>query len=417
MLHAPTSPPVVDAMHRLVDDGQLAGAATLVWRRGRIEHAAAVGVRDLDTAVPMERDTIFRIASMSKPITSVAALTLWEEGRFALDEPITQCAPEFATMRVLRSPTGPLHDTEPAVRPITFGDLLTHRAGFTYGDFWPGPIAAAHTAALGGDIDTPLAPDDWAAALASLPLIAQPGVAFHYGHATDLLGILLARLEGAPLGDVLSTRVFDPLGMGDTGFTVPAASANRQAAACGVDDAGRPVSRRDGPGGSFVHDRPADWTYQSGGQGLWSTVDDYLAFARLFIGGGAVDGVRVLRPETLAMMTRDHLTVEQREGATMFGMPLFGTGHGFGLGVAVVIDPATASPMLCQGQTGTVGWPGGFGGWWQADASDGSVYVLLSHCMVEMSQLAQGIGLGAYAARAAFHAAASVTGRLARPDV
>jgi CubicO group peptidase (beta-lactamase class C family) len=394
-------------MQRLVADGQLAGAATLVWRRGQIAHADTAGERDLDLRLPMERDTIFRIASMSKPITSVAALTLWEEGRFALDEPITRWAPELAAMRVLRSPNSPLHDSEPAARPITFGDLLTHRAGFTYGDFWSGPIAAAHAETLGGDIDTPLAPDDWVAALATLPLIAQPGAAFHYGHATDLLGVLLARIEGATLGEVLHDRVFGPLGMRDTGFTVPSASRHRQAAACGVDDAGRPVSRRDGPGGSFVHERPADWTHQSGGQGLWSTVDDYLAFARLFIGGGQVDGVRVLRPETVAMMCRDHLTADQRQTASMFGTPLFGTGHGFGLGVAVVIDPDTASPMLCQGRSGTVGWPGGFGGWWQADPADESVFVLLSHCMVDLSQLAQGLGLGAYAARQAFHAAAS----------
>ena len=136
-------------------------------------------------------------------------------------------------------------------------------------------------------------------------------------------------------------------------------------------------------------------------------MDDYLAFARLFIGDGAVDGVRVLEPDTLAMMTRDHLTAEQRQSATMFGLPLFGTGHGFGLGVAVVIDPATADAMLCRGGAGTVGWPGGFGGWWQADPTEESVYVLLSHCMVDLPQLARGIGLGAYAARAAFHAAAS----------
>jgi len=394
-------------MQPLVDQGHLPGAATLVWRRGHVVHAAGVGARDLDLALPVERHTIFRIASMSKPITSLAALTLWEEGRFALDEPITRWAPEFAAMRVLRDPTGALDDTDPAARPITFGDLLTHRAGFTYGDFWSGPIAAAHTVALGGDIDTPLSPDAWMAALASLPLIAQPGAAFHYGHATDLLGLLLARIEGTTLGNVLQTRVFAPLGMRDTGFTVPPAARQRQAAACGFDDGGCLVSRRDGPGGSFVHERPAHWTYESGGQGLWSTVDDYLAFARLFIGGGAVDGVRLVKPETLAMMTRDHLTEDQRRAATMFGLPLFGTGHGFGLGVAVVIDPATAQSTLCGGAAGTVGWPGGFGGWWQADPTDETVFVLLAHSMVELPQLAQGIGLGAYAARAAFHAAAS----------
>lgn len=152
---------------------------------------------------------------------------------------------------------------------------------------------------------------------------------------------------------------------------------------------------------------------------MWSTADDYLAFARLFIGGGAVDGVRLLTPETLAMMTRDQLTAEQRQTATMFGMPLFGTGHGFGLGAAVVIDPVTASPMLCQGHAGTVGWPGGFGGWWQADPTDGSVSVLLPHSMVEPSQLAQGIGLGVNTARPALNAAASAcaTATLVRLDV
>jgi CubicO group peptidase (beta-lactamase class C family) len=404
----PVLPAVLDATQRFVDQGHLAGAVTLVWRRGQVVHASGVGVRDLDDRRPVERDTIFRIASMSKPITSVAALTLWQEGRFALDEPITRWAPEFAAMRVLRSATGALDHTEPAARPITFGDLMTHRAGLTYGDFWPGPIAAAHTTALGGDIDTPLAPDDWIAALASLPLIAHPGAAFHYGHATDLLGLLLARIEDATLGEVLQARVCDPLGMRDTRFTVPDADRHRQAAACGFDAAGRLVSRRDGPGGSFVHERPTHWSYESGGQGLWSTVDDYLAFARVFIGGGAVDGMRLLKPETLAMMTRDHLTAEQRGSAAMFGMPLFGSGHGFGLGVAVVIDPPTAAATLCRGHAGTVGWPGGFGGWWQADPIDESVYILLSHCMVDLSQLAEGIGLGGYTARADFHTAASL---------
>lgn len=400
-----TLPAVGDAIQTLVDQQQLAGAATLVWRRGEVVHAAGAGQRNLDLGLPVERDTIFRIASMSKPITAVAALTLVESGRIALDEPIVRWAPEFAAMRVLRSPASSMDDTVPAARAITFGDLLTHRAGLTYGAFWPGPMAAAFADALGGDIDSAVAPDAWIAGLASLPLVAQPGTAFTYGHATDLLGLLLARIEGTSLGEVLQSRVFGPLGMRDTGFTVTPANRHRRAAACGFDDAGRPVTRQDGPGRSFLAERPAHYTYESGGQGLWSTLDDYLAFARLFIGGGAVDGTRVLRPETIVLMTQDQLTSEQRVNATMFGMPLFGTGHGFGLGVTVVIDPDTASPMLCKGHAGTVGWPGGFGGWWQADPVDESVYILLSHCMVEPEQLAQGIGLGAYAARAAFHAA------------
>lgn len=407
MSDTPVLPAVVEAIQPFIDQGHLAGAATLVWRRGRIVHAAGAGVRDLDDARPVQRDTLFRIASMSKPVTSVAALSLLDDGRFALDDPITGWAPEFADVRVLRSPTGPLGETEPAARPITFGDLLTHRSGLTYGDFWPGPLAEAYATRLGGDIDTPLTPDAWVAALASLPLIAQPGAAFHYGHGTDLLGVLLARIEGTTLGEVLQARVCGPLGMRDTGFTVPASQRHRQAAGCGFDDAGRPAARREGPGGSFLHERPAHWTFESGGQGLWSTVDDYLAFARLFVEGGTVDGVRVLTPDTMAMMSRDHLSDGQRSTASMFGMPLFGTGHGFGLGVAVVVDPEHAAATLCRGHAGTVSWPGSFGGWWQADPVDESVCVLLTHSMVELAQLAQGIGLGAYAAREAFHRAAT----------
>jgi len=200
MSDTPVLPAVVEAIQPFIDQGHLAGAATLVWRRGRIVHAAGAGVRDLDDGRPVQRDTLFRIASMSKPVTSVAALSLLDEGRFALDDPITRWAPEFADVRVLRSPTGPLGETEPAARPITFGDLLTHRSGLTYGDFWPGALAEAYATRLGGDIDTPLTPDAWVAALASLPLIAQPGAAFHYGHGTDLLGVLLARIEGTTLG-------------------------------------------------------------------------------------------------------------------------------------------------------------------------------------------------------------------------
>ena len=210
----------IDA-ERCVEAGELAGAAALVWREGRVAQIATVGRRDLRAGLPVERDTIFRIASMTKPVTTVAALMLLDEGRFGLDEPITICAPEFAHMRVLRDPDGPLDETDEAARPITFRDLLTHRSGLTYGDFHRGPIARAHAETLGPQIDNPLTPDEWIARLATLPLIDQPGAGFHYGLSTDLLGFLIARLEGAPLGEVLERRVFAPLGMRDTGFVVP----------------------------------------------------------------------------------------------------------------------------------------------------------------------------------------------------
>jgi len=307
-------------------------------------------------------------------------------------------------MRVLRAPAGPIDDTLPADRPITVDDLLTHRSGLTYGAFHPGPLEQAHDRALGGDIDSSVAPDDWIAALALLPLIDQPGAAFHYGHSTDLLGLLIARIENAPLGEVLARRIFRPLGMTDTGFIVPREQRKRRSKMFGFDDAGALVERTAVK--AFVAERPDDMTFVSGGQGLWSTVDDYLAFARLFVGDGAVDGVRVLRPDTLALMTTNRLTDVQRANARLLGLPTF-TAHGFGLGVAVVLDPERASPIRCRGHVGTVGWPGAYGGWWQADPVDRSVLVFLAHNSFELDQLAQGIGLGVYSAITRFHAVAT----------
>lgn len=398
--------PIATALKGYVEAGDLAGGVTLVWRNGRVVQACAVGWRDIEAAAPMTLDTIFRIASMSKPITSLAALMLMEEGAFALDDPIARVAPEFADMRVLRTPDSPLDDTAPAARPITFEDLLTHRAGLTYGGVHSGPIAAAYTQALGGDIDSHVAPDDWIAGLAALPLIDQPGAAFHYSNATDLLGLLVARIDGAPLGEVLQRRIFGPLGMHDTGFLVPPEKRHRRAGMYGFDEAGRLIARATLSGGPFVAERPADMAFTSGGQGLWSTVEDYLAFARLFLGDGSVDGVRLLRPDTLALMTANRLTDAQRAQARTLGMPVF-TAHGFGLGVAVVLDPQNAASYRCKGGVGTVGWPGAYGGWWQADPTDGSAMVFLAHNSFELEQLSKGIGLGVYGAIGEVHALAS----------
>ena len=402
----PQDDPIAAAIGAYVDAGEFAGAVTLVWRGGKVVQSACVGWRDIEAALPIERDTIFRIASMSKPITSAAALMLFDEGRFALDDPIARWAPEFSSMRVLRSPTDALDLTEPARRPITFEDLLTHRSGLTYGGVYAGPIAKAYADALGGDIDSEVAPDDWIAGLAALPLIDQPGAGFHYGCSTDLLGLLLARIEDAPLDEVLARRIFTPLGMRDTGFTVAKDKRDRRATMYGFDEAERLIPRPAPPSGAFMAERPETLSYVSGGQGLWSTVDDYLAFARMFIGDGAVDGVRLLRPETLALMTTNRLTESQRAKAETLGMPVF-TAHGFGLGVAVVLDPEKAAPTRCRGGVGTVGWPGAYGGWWQADPTDDSVMVFLAHNSFELDQLANGIGLGVYGAITRFHALAS----------
>ncbi len=402
------SDPIAAMLGRYVDADEIAGAATLVWKGGKVLQTCVTGWRDRESLDLLGRDAIFRIASMTKPVTSVAALMLVDEGRIALTDPISRWAPEFADMRVLRSPTGPLDETDPASREITFNDLLTHRSGLTYGSFHAGPIQPAYDAALGGDIDSHVAPDDWIAALAGLPLIDQPGGGFHYGNSTDLLGFLIARIEGEPLGAVLQRRIFGPLGMTDTGFTVPADKAHRKAQLYGFDAAGEMIPRPTGASGAgaVLPERPTDMTYVSGSGGLWSTLDDYLAFARLFLGDGAVDGVRLLRPETLKAMMTNQLTEDQRARGETLGMPIF-TAHGFGYGLAVVMDPDTAAVTRCKGGLGTVGWPGAYGGWWQADPTTGTVMIFLVHNVMELEQMAMGIGLGVYGAITEFHGLAT----------
>jgi CubicO group peptidase (beta-lactamase class C family) len=390
----------------LVEAGKLAGAAALICREGTVQEVVAVGRRDLVSGMPVQRDTIFRIASLTKPVTTAAALSMLDQGRFALDDPISGCAPELAGLRVLRDPEGPLDASDEAARPITFRDLLTHRAGLTYGDFHRGPIGRAYAEALGTQIDNPLTPGEWIGRLATLPLIDQPGAGFHYGHSTDLLGFLLARLEGAPLSAVLEQQVFAPLGMSDTFFTVPPSKRDRRAALCGFDDQGRLTTLSAAPGGQAQAERPEGMTFESGGQGLWSTLDDYLAFARMLIGDDAA-AAPLLRRDTLATMTSNQLTAEQRAAARLLGRPIFATGHGYGMGVAVVMDPAGADPLRCRGGVGTIGWPGAYGGWWQADPTTRSVLIFLAHNMVELQQMARGIGLGVWEAIGSFHGVAT----------
>jgi CubicO group peptidase (beta-lactamase class C family) len=401
------APEIQKLIQNVVDEGQLAGAATAIWRDGELETACA-GWRDIEARLPIERDTIFRIASMTKPITSLAALMLVDEGKIALHDPISKYAPEFSHMRVLKSPDGPLDETEDSARAISFEHLLTHRSGLTYRDFHRGPIGRAYHDALGGDIDCELAPDEWIRRLANLPLIDQPGNAMYYSRSTDLLGFLIARIEGASLGTVLDRRIFAPLGMKDTGFVVPQEKQHRRAAMYGFTDTGALTKRTTwGKWDDVVMpERPPDMAYESGGQGLWSTLDDYLKFARLFLGDGAVDGVRLLRPETLAMMMTNQLTDSQRARFTLLGQKPFAVGRGFGLGVSVVLRTDRADFMR-RGSPGTVSWPGAFGGWWQADPQQKSVLIFLAQNTVDLTLMAKGIGLGVWAAIEQFSAAAT----------
>jgi CubicO group peptidase (beta-lactamase class C family) len=345
------------ALQPFVDRGELAGVVTLTSRGGEIVQAETIGWSDLETRTPMRSDTLFRIASMTKPITSVAALMLVEEGRIALADPISRWVPELADPRVLRDAAGPLHDTEAARRAITVEDLLTHRSGVAYGFSSEGPLQPAYERALGDPAMNRLSPDEWLAALGGLPLAHQPGERFHYGHSTDVLGFLIGRVEGRPLRQVLRERIFAPLGMTDTDFWLPPEKRSRLASLYGYDEATGGLAKVE----PEMYDEPP--AYTPGGGGLISSAADYHRFARMLLGEGALDGVRLLRPETIRLMRTNRLTDAQRQ-VPFAGMPLWQK-SGFGLGLSIVEDPVD-NPYAC-GAPGSITWPGIFGTWWQAD--------------------------------------------------
>lgn len=352
----------------VVDNGDLSGIVAMVWRKGEIVRLDTVGRRDMTRDLPMRRDTLFRIASMTKPITSVATLMLMEEGKLALQDPIAKWLPEFRNMRVLKDPAGALDDTEASPRDITVEDLLTHRAGLAYGFTSNGPIAQAHADVLGDPIDSPHAPDDWLRRLASLPLTYPPGRQLHYSHATDVLGFLVGRIAGMSFRDFLMQRILGPLGMRDTDFHIPREKRERAAVMYTRDAATGTLN----PFAMAQYDDPPDYT--GGGGGLISTLDDYLAFARMMLNDGALDGRRYLRPETARLMRTNHLTDAQRE-IPFLGLP-FWAGMGFGLGVSVITD-AAKHEWMGAGSAGSFGWPGAFGTWWQADPVQQAILIFL----------------------------------------
>jgi CubicO group peptidase (beta-lactamase class C family) len=273
------------ALQAIVEAGDLSGFVTLVWRKGEVAQVNTIGLRDIAAGEPMTRDTLFRIASMTKPVTSTAALMLLEAGKLRLEDPIAKWIPELADLQVLKDPTGPVDAVYPAPREITVEDLMTHRSGLAYGFTSVGPIAYAYEDRLGSPLVNPLSPDAWLKALSTLPLSYPPGERFHYSHATDVLGFLVARIEGKPLGQVLRERIFDPLGMADTFFWVPPEKRHRLARLYKAPPEGGPLQDVSLPN----PDAPP--AFEGGGGGLVSTADDYLTFARMLLGAGDVERV------------------------------------------------------------------------------------------------------------------------------
>ena len=351
------------ALQSYIDRGDIAGIVSLTVRHGELIQVNTLGWRDLEARAPMQRDTLFRLASMTKPVTSAAVMMLVDEGKLKLSDPVTRWLPELANRRVLRQVDGPLTDTVPAHRDITVEDLLTHRAGFGYGFTAYGPIGPAYTAAIGASVNLEQTTDEWLAALGTLPLFYQPGERIYYGASTDVLGFLLERIDQKSLEDSLRARIFAPLGMNDTSFWIPEAKRERLAmlyqfnqekgALETVPDAALVTA-------SAISAPPPAF---SGGGGLFSTAEDYLAFARLLRDGGTYGGARLLKPETVRRMRTNHLTAVQRQDL-FIGLPVW-DGMGFGLGLATVEKRLETN--VSNGSVGSYGWPGAYGTWWQND--------------------------------------------------
>ncbi|MBB4642906.1 serine hydrolase domain-containing protein [Rhizorhapis suberifaciens] len=355
---------IPSALQSYIDRGILAGVVTMTCHRGRIVQVNALGWRDLETRAPMQRDTLFRLASMTKPVTSAAVLMLMDEGKLKLSDPITKWIPELANRRVLRKADGPIEDTVLAHRDITVEDLLTHRAGLGLPFILTGPISQAYEAAIGRGRSFGTT-DEWLAALGTLPLLDQPGERMQYGVATDVLGFLIERVEGKTLQDVLQARIFAPLGMKDTDFWVPPVKQNRLASLYQFDEKTGALGKV--PDSAIL---TGDVTHPPavllGAGGLVSSADDYMAFARMLMGGGGLGRVRLLKPETVRDMATNRLTTAQRQ-FPFIGLPLW-QGMGFGLGVAIVEERRKTN--ISNGSVGSYGWPGAWGTWWQNDPAE-----------------------------------------------
>jgi CubicO group peptidase (beta-lactamase class C family) len=354
---------VHDVLQTHSGNGSVPGAVGLVARDDRVE-VQVVGSADVAGTSPMARDSIFRIASITKPVSAAAVMMLVEDGLIALDDPVERWLPELASLTVLRTPGSPVDDVVPAARPITLVDLLTFRAGYGFPSDFSLPVIAALLELQQGPLPQPLTtPDDWMAALSRIPMLHQPGDAWLYNTCSDIQGVLIARVSGRSLPEFLTERLFEPLAMVDTGFTVPASKLDRFTSYYQTGSHGE-LELLNAPDGQ----RTASPGFPSGAGGLVSTADDWYAFARMLLADGTVDGRRLLSPASVRQMTTDHLTQSQRDASALF---LQGQGWGFGGSVDVrAIDPWNVP--------GRYGWVGGTGTAAHITASTGAVSILLS---------------------------------------
>jgi CubicO group peptidase (beta-lactamase class C family) len=360
-----------EAMKQFVDKHEVSGLVTLVARGGKVVDVYATGEQDLDRHSPMTPDTIFRIASMSKPVTSAAVMMLLEDGKFLLTDPVSRFIPSFREMKVVSGET-----TTAARRGITIRDLLTHRSGLSYGFLDRGAVGNAYRKSGVSDglsvFDGTLAEN--VDRIAAQPLLSQPGAEWHYSLSFDVLGRLVEVASGQSYGAFLKARLFDPLHMTDTAFDVPDAKLSRFTTAY-VQEGGalRPIKDPETFGGTLTY---SPWAMYkpptrnaSGGAGLASTINDYARFTQMLLGGGQLDGVRVLSPKSVELMSTSH-TGDLASGAVSIGGP----GSQFGLGMRVVTDLGATQSL---GSTGMYGWTGIYGTSFWVDPKENLTAILM----------------------------------------
>jgi CubicO group peptidase (beta-lactamase class C family) len=377
-----------EVMARHAERGAAPGLVSVVSRRGDV-HIDVIGAMALGGGQPMRPDTIFRMSSLTKPVTAVAAMILLEECVLRLDEPVDRFLPELADRRVVRRIDGPVDDTVPAQRPITVRDLLTFRMGFG-GYFGPCPVsdAAAPLQLSAGPPQPalPPEPDEWMRRFSTLPLMCQPGERWLYHTGADVLGVLIARASGQPFGTFLRERIFEPLGMKDTSFSVRGADIGRLSTSYITDPQTGALELFDEPAGQWS----APPAFPSGGAGLVSTAGDYLAFAEMLLRGGRP----ILSRPSVETMTADQLTAAQKAASGLFSGDFDARGWGFCVGIVTRRDlPATP--------VGQYGWDGSLGTIWRNDPSEQMVTILLTNAAwasPRMPDIALDFLTGAYAA-------------------
>lgn len=359
------------SMQGFVDRKEASGIVTLVAREGRVADLHAVGFQDVESKTPMKTDTIFRIASMTKPVTSVAIMMLYEEGKLLLTDPVSKFIPSFKSMQVLEQGA---EKPVAARRQITIRDLLTHRSGITYGFISGGPVGTGYrkNGVTDGLSTTTMTTAEGIDKLAAEPLVAQPGSAYNYSLSTDVLGRVVEVASGVPFETFLRERIFKPLKMTDTDFVVPESKWSRMATVYSPDGAGaiRPMKDPETFGNTVMS--PVAYykspkTYFSGGAGLVSTAVDYARFGHMLLNGGVLNGVRLLSPKTIELMTVSHTTdLSSVSGA--------GPGRGFGLGFFVVTDLGATQTL---GSVGNYGWSGIYGTTFWVDPKERLVAIMM----------------------------------------